>query len=919
MLTIRAMSNGAGYASRHLSANDYYSQDEGVVGQWFGKGAEKLGLTGEVKLEDFEAVRQQLDPTTGEKLRQRQSADRVNEDGTLQSQGRNLYDCTVSAPKSVSVMAIVGGDERLIEAHRKAVAEMLHETEAVAATRVRLNGANEDRTTGNVVMACYEHDASRELDPQLHTHCVAANVTFDPVEDRWKALQARPFYEQRRMLTEVYRNALAREVQALGYTIESRHDAKGRDLGFEIAGLSTKLLKKYSRRSAQRDAAIAEFTETNGREPTDNEVTVLVRNTREPKLKEISTAEVREQQQTRLTAQDRKELQTAREHADKNNCRAQHSNPFHSLNYALEHVFERVSVATEHELLETALQHGRGTMTMDDLRTALKVTEVSGNLLRAGSEIATQASLERERDMIHLVNEDLGAHERLGGNRQHDPSRKLTAEQNQAVQFVLDSRDFAVSVQGAAGTGKTAMLTELQRELAHGERLVTAVAPTQGAVEELQKVGFVEAMTIEGLLENSEAQSWLKGRALVIDEAGMVSGRQMHELLKLAKKQDARIILSGDTSQLQSVEACDALRVIEKESLIKTVSLNEVKRQQVKAYREAVEALREDPAVGFEKLTQMDAVKITPFEQRPEAVARAYSAAHGEALVVCPSHDEIERVTHAIREQQRAEGLLEKGSLVDSLKPLNWTQAQKREPKNFEPGLVLVFHKGTKDAQRHQAFEVVDVQDGRIIAKDDQGREVAFNGKQAKAFTVSEKREIEVATGDKLLLQQNRRGDLHVTNGERVSVQYVDSDGFIHLEDGRILPKDYKQFHYGYAITAHRAQGKSVDHVIVSGDAMSKELFYVAASRGRKSIEVYTSDVELLQESIGRSAARQSATELHARMVAWQVSQQQQQNRESTTAYQQQAARGHAAPSVDAQAAQNAQGAQQSQGASHER
>jgi conjugative relaxase-like TrwC/TraI family protein len=165
MLTIRAMSDGAGYAERHLIRNDYYSKDEQVVGHWFGKGAEQLGLVGEVKLEDFEAVRQQLDPATGEELRPRTSADRVNEDGTVQSKGRNLYDCTVSAPKSVSVMAIVGGDERLIEAHRKAVAEMLHQTEAIAATRVRMNGANEDRTTGNVVMACYEHDSSRELDP----------------------------------------------------------------------------------------------------------------------------------------------------------------------------------------------------------------------------------------------------------------------------------------------------------------------------------------------------------------------------------------------------------------------------------------------------------------------------------------------------------------------------------------------------------------------------------------------------------------------------------------------------------------------------------------------------------------------------------------------------------------------------------
>ena len=173
------------------------------------------------------------------------------------------------------------------------------------------------------------------------------------------------------------------------------------------------------------------------------------------------------------------------------------------------------------------------------------------------------------------------------------------------------------------------------------------------------------------------------------------------------------------------------------------------------------------------------------------------------------------------------------------------------------------------NAQRHQAFEIVAVQDGKLITNDDQGREVAFTGKQAQALSVFEKQEIEVAPGDKLLLKQNRRGDLHTTNGERASVTQVDSEGFIHLKDGRVLPKDYKQFNYGNAITAHGSQGKTVDHVIVSGDAMSRELFYVAASRGKQSIQAFTSDTELLQESIGRSSARQSATELHARMIAY--------------------------------------------------
>ena len=179
MLTIRAMSDGKGYSARHLEHRDYYAEGERVTGRWEGRGAVSLGLSGEVKLEDLEAVRQGNHPVTGAFLRQRQSADRIASDGIKQSRGRNLYDFTISAPKSVSIMAILGDDNRLIEAHEKAVGELLVEIEAHAAARVRQSGANDDRATGNLVLAVYHHDTSRELDPQLHSHAVAANLTFE--------------------------------------------------------------------------------------------------------------------------------------------------------------------------------------------------------------------------------------------------------------------------------------------------------------------------------------------------------------------------------------------------------------------------------------------------------------------------------------------------------------------------------------------------------------------------------------------------------------------------------------------------------------------------------------------------------------------------------------------------------------------
>src|ERR1700688_2292631 len=315
MLTIRAMSNGTGYAANHLVHSDYYAEEQRVVGHRQGRRAAELALIGEVTEQQFEAIRQGLHPATGEQLRPRQSADRMSASGKVQSRGRHLYDFTLSASKSVSVVAALGEDERLVQAHQHAVDAALQELEASAAARVRIDGANENRLTGNLVLAVYHHDTSRELDPQLHTHAVAGNLTYDGTEGRWKALQASDIYAQRAYLTEVYRNALAHQVRALGHDIDNRHDARGRDLGFEIRGVSQDLVRTYSQRSQQRDQAIDAFTEQRGRRPTDNEVGVLVRESRPDKRMEISPAEVRQRQIARLTPEETQTLAELRQQA----------------------------------------------------------------------------------------------------------------------------------------------------------------------------------------------------------------------------------------------------------------------------------------------------------------------------------------------------------------------------------------------------------------------------------------------------------------------------------------------------------------------------------------------------------------------------------------------------------------------------
>jgi ATP-dependent exoDNAse (exonuclease V) alpha subunit len=334
----------------------------------------------------------------------------------------------------------------------------------------------------------------------------------------------------------------------------------------------------------------------------------------------------------------------------------------------------------------------------------------------------------------------------------------------------------------------------------------------------------------------------------------------------LAEREDARIIFSGDTRQLQSVEASDALRILEQESRMKSVSLMAVQRQTQAQYRDAIQTLRHSPGQGFEKLEQLGAVREVPYLERAQAVASAYrtltSDANRSVLVVAGTHDEIGKITDAIREDMKQRGELDRGVVSERYVSLQWTEAQKKDLVNYKPGQVLLFHRSSRGIEKHEALTVERTGNWGIVARDQHGVERTVSPTQARSFSVHERQQIEVASGDKLLLTGNRGGaGFRATNGELVKVRDVDG-GRIHLEDGRTLPTNYHEFDHGYAVTAHRSQGKTVDAVILSADAMKQELFYVGASRGRQEIVVVTSDREQLRETLGISTARPSATEL---------------------------------------------------------
>ena len=421
-----------------------------------------------------------------------------------------------------------------------------------------------------------------------------------------------------------------------------------------------------------------------------------------------------------------------------------------------------------------------------------------------------------------------------------------------------------MSISGAAGTGKTATLQELRRGIMDAGRKVFAVAPTMSAVEELQKVGFADAITVERLLQDPRVRDGVRGKCHHPRRGwhglGASDGRS-------AQVRRRMFISGGLQRRHQTNPKCGGRRCSSNTG--KGIAAQDRRADSgAAANQKGLSRARWKNFAGTRSEDSPSWMRWAPFVRSRSPIELRQSPTHmpaavGQTLVVCATHDEIDRVTEAIRERRKTCGQLGEGRNVSRHMSLNWTTAQKADLQNYRPGQLLGFHRAVRSIAKYETAEVVSLASNGIVVRKEDGTERMISTKQVGSFDVLEARPIEVSAGDRLLLTANRReAGLRITNGELVTVSDVDSAGRIQLEDGRTLPSNYRSFAHGYAVTAHRSQGKTVDSVILSGDGMQKELFYVAASRGRQSVTVITSDKERLQETVARSMARTSASEL---------------------------------------------------------
>jgi conjugative relaxase-like TrwC/TraI family protein len=836
------------YFDEHLAQNDYYAAGEIRPGQWIGAGADRLGLKNVVTREQFHALCENQNPNDGERLTQRSQKE---------GQRRVFYDFTCSAPKSVSVLAVTLDDQRLIEAHEEAAKLAFRELETFAATRIRKKGVeNRDRVTGNLVAASFVHDSSRALDPQLHTHFTVFNATFDEQERCWKALQARGMYDAIRYGTAVYRNELAKRVQKIGYRIQPAKN------GFQIEGVSDGVLQQFSKRAQQRDAVVKQMEEKLGRKLSNNEISHAVHQSRAKKVKGISTAEVRERQLSQLSDDERQLLRTLRASARASSLPRIALVENQALNHAVAHVFERKSVVPEHELLGVALSHRLGALDLNHLKGAVK--HLPG-LVKTQRGFSTKEIVAAELDLIQTVN--MGCDSVAPLHPGYRPADWLGEDQRRAIYHLLRTSDRITGLKGLAGSGKTTALRELVAACKEANIEPLFCAPTAAATDVLRKEGF-EAVTLQSLLLSKQPLS--KDKLVVLDEAGAVGMDDMKRLFDCAH--DARIILSGDTGQHASVARGDALRILERHSDFKSGQLTAIRRQRKAEFRKAVElAAQKQTLEAFAQLERMAAITELAGDELHSSAAKSYLQAVTEnksVLLVAPTWNEIETVTEKVRAELKSSGRLaleEKDFQVfDSL---SWTEAQKRDARQYRPGMAIHFHRRGHGFEKGETVAVFAVENDSLKVQRADGTETFFPLGQGSALCdVGEKRKLKVAAGDKLLLQANAVAvRKHFVNGELVEVKRLAGEAII-LTDGRTIPADYRTFTHGYAVTSHAAQGKTVDEVLLvassrSLPAINQEQFYVSISRGRERCQIFTDDSDLLRSHVTRSSARLAAIE----------------------------------------------------------
>src|SRR5579864_7979546 len=899
MLTIsKPLSAGQAqtYHQKEFTAKEqnYWSQRGVIAGEWQGRLAGQFGLAGMVSGEDFAKLSQGQHPQTGEQLvRQRASYEYQDADGkTIKTmEHRAGWDATFSAPKSVSLTALVGGDENVRVAHRESVRVALDQLEHY--TQARIGGNHPPETTGRFIAAKFEHDTARPVDgyvaPQLHTHAVIFNVT-ERDNGQSRAIQPQSLFASQQFATAIYQSELTCRLRQFGYEITT-----GRSGAPEIKGYTQEYLDASSPRSQQ----IREYLERTGRSGTQA-AEIAAHSTRD--RKEIhSPAEVMAAHR-KLAAdfgnQADAVVRAARE-------RSQHQEkPVKSLDRVRESLtfsrdknFEREAVVDERALIRDGLRRGMGEITYTQIRGKLDARLASGEFQIVershsipGRQFTTAKTIEAEHEIIRRVREGQNDIEPVLPRPQAiafaDQHRHLNPAQKTVVEDVLSSPDRIQGIQGFAGSGKTTTLTAIRSAAENQGYQVEGFAPTSRAARQLNDAG-IQSGTLQGFLARAANPGLPEQRHFyVVDESSLASTNQMREFLSRIGPYD-RVLLVGDIRQHQGVEAGRPFEQLQ-EAGMRTAKLDEIIRQHDPALKSAVELLATGQVSdALDALQQQGRVKEIPnAEERFYTIAKCYVESPKNTLIVSPDNASRHELNLAVRQELKTTGGLgpEDHSFRVLVQRQDMTGAERSWANHYAIGDIVRYTRGSKaigiGAGAYASVVAIDPAANKLTVEKANRESVTYDPRRLTGVSIYRAIEHEFSLGDRIQFTAPDKS-LGVANRDLAVIQEIHPDGrlFARLDNNRQIEfnvSEHRHFDHGYAVTSHSSQGLTAERVLVHADTsvhpdlLNSRFAYVSVSRASHDATLFTDDMARLGPQLGAEVSKTSALEISAAPSAGQ-------------------------------------------------
>jgi conjugative relaxase-like TrwC/TraI family protein len=864
-------------ARSYFEKDDYYTRDNSGGREWIGKGAQELGLT-EVTPEAFQGVLEGMDAKGNQLVF-----------AASNGEHRAGWDLHFAPSKSVSVVWAFGTEKQrldMLACHRNAVDSVMQYVEDnLIEARITENNKTSRVTTGNMVAARFDHFTSREMDPQLHSHVVVANMT-QRVGGQWRAIANEKIFN-RELLTALYENELSAGLKERGYNTTMEKLDTGNSHYTRIEGIDERIIDHFGKRQSQIDQAIESLKEQYPQASRGDLRQMACLDTRQAK-QTIDREVLHESWEKQLDGLgfSREGIAESITKEMLNTQAVKMDLPvseYETVNAACTIINEQESTFSREDVIKTAARISGGNHRNIALERAF--SELKGSsivVLDKNAGVYTTKQMKKiEKGIVTSVREGQGTLPEILTPAQVESKitelyDHLTSDQQKALEHILTSRDRHTGIQGDAGTGKTSMLKGAREQLEGQGYTVRGLSFTGKAAKELQAGAGIESKTIHSFLPQIESPQFAFSakETWFVDEVSMVGSKQMSELIKASKRANARLVFVGDTKQLQSIEAGKMFQKLQETGALKTVHMKETVRQKDEDYKAIVKDVSEKKIdSSFEKMTAKTKIKeITNDHERLDAIVNKVTSKkdYRGVLVVTPLNKDRKELNTNIRLNLKQKGVLNGQEHLFIV----------REHRSLPPSeryFADSYHVGDFVSTNGRIKGVKIGTEGHIVASDKQAQtvtlvtsdrrtvniNVAKDGERIKAF---QEKSVPLMEGDKIVFLKNDR-PLKVQNGLTAEIKKIDARGNITVStDSKKdisfnINHSYNYLDHGYAVTDYKSQGQTSREVIFHANTEkinSYNSFYVAVTRGTENINVYTNDKEKLKEQVKKEVIKTS-------------------------------------------------------------